>query len=72
MNEQHHSLVCLGKWHSEGFDVFESYGDHTLHLYFKGKEIGTFNQSQATSEVLMAKCQDFYNKLTAVGGVGSE
>ena len=68
-DELHPSLVSLGKWHSEGFGVFECQGDHTLHLFFKGKEIGIYSQTAVTMKILNAACQDWMNQMagTPVG-----
>jgi len=60
--------IILGDLVDLGYSIKEYHGDHIVAVYYKDKELGAYNQSIATAEVLRAKAQSHYEKLPTPAG----
>jgi hypothetical protein len=60
--------IILGDLVDLGYSIKEHPGDHIFTVCYKDKELGAYNQSVATAEVLRAKAQSHYEKLATPAG----
>jgi len=59
--------IILGDLVDVGYHIKE-YDDHVVTVNYKDEELGAYNQTMATAEVLRAKAQGHFTKMATPAG----